>query len=196
MSEFPTSARCVIIGAGIVGNCLAAHLSDLGWTDMVLIDKTSGVMFAGGLVFADRMPTTPHAEPKAWLQSLEKLAAMNVRITVPSHGPVHSGAKGIQQTRAYLQWVDQSFSQWARDGWDMNEVLRLDVPAEFRAWAAFGTEYTRNVAHLYPRYEQAVIGALTDGRALTPDLGGTATTEAVADAVVARVNDRTNTSQI
>ncbi len=35
----PTSARCVIIGAGIVGNCLAGHLARLGWTDMVLLDK-------------------------------------------------------------------------------------------------------------------------------------------------------------
>ena len=35
----PTSAKCVIIGAGIVGNCLVGHLSRLGWTDMVQIDK-------------------------------------------------------------------------------------------------------------------------------------------------------------
>ncbi len=39
MSDFPTSAKVVVIGAGIVGNCLVGHLSDLGWTDMVLIDK-------------------------------------------------------------------------------------------------------------------------------------------------------------
>ena len=36
---FPTSADVVIIGAGIVGNCLAGHLSRLGWKNMVLIDK-------------------------------------------------------------------------------------------------------------------------------------------------------------
>ena len=39
MSEFPTTAKCVVIGAGIVGNCLVGHLAKLGWTDMVLIDK-------------------------------------------------------------------------------------------------------------------------------------------------------------
>ncbi len=39
MSEFPSSANVVVIGAGIVGNCLVGHLSDLGWTDIVLIDK-------------------------------------------------------------------------------------------------------------------------------------------------------------
>ncbi len=39
MSELPAKAKCVIIGAGIVGNCLAGHLARLGWTDLVLIDK-------------------------------------------------------------------------------------------------------------------------------------------------------------
>jgi glycine cleavage system aminomethyltransferase T/glycine/D-amino acid oxidase-like deaminating enzyme len=29
----------VVIGAGIVGNCLVGHLARLGWTDMVLLDK-------------------------------------------------------------------------------------------------------------------------------------------------------------
>ena len=35
----PAKANCVVIGAGIVGNCLVGHLSRLGWTDMVQIDK-------------------------------------------------------------------------------------------------------------------------------------------------------------
>ncbi|MFQ5558107.1 MAG: NAD(P)/FAD-dependent oxidoreductase, partial [Acidimicrobiales bacterium] len=39
MSELPTHASCVVIGAGIVGNCLVGHLSDLGWSDLVLLDK-------------------------------------------------------------------------------------------------------------------------------------------------------------
>lgn len=39
MSDFPTNAKVVVIGAGIVGNCLVGHLADMGWTDMVLIEK-------------------------------------------------------------------------------------------------------------------------------------------------------------
>ena len=39
MSEFPTRARCVVIGAGNVGNCQVGHLARLGWTDIVLLDK-------------------------------------------------------------------------------------------------------------------------------------------------------------
>ena len=39
MASFPTSAKVVIIGAGIVGNSIAYHLANLGWKDIVLIDK-------------------------------------------------------------------------------------------------------------------------------------------------------------
>ena len=39
MSDFPTRARAVIIGAGIVGNSMAYHLARLGWRDLVLLDK-------------------------------------------------------------------------------------------------------------------------------------------------------------
>jgi glycine cleavage system aminomethyltransferase T len=39
MSDLPTSARVVVIGAGIVGNSVVGHLAELGWRDMVQIDK-------------------------------------------------------------------------------------------------------------------------------------------------------------
>jgi glycine cleavage system aminomethyltransferase T/glycine/D-amino acid oxidase-like deaminating enzyme len=39
MSEIPTRASAVIIGAGIVGNSLVHHLALLGWKDLVLVDK-------------------------------------------------------------------------------------------------------------------------------------------------------------
>lgn len=39
MAEVPSKAQCVVIGAGIVGNSLVHHLAELGWTDIVQIDK-------------------------------------------------------------------------------------------------------------------------------------------------------------
>ena len=39
MSQVPEHAQVVVIGAGIVGNCLVGHLSRLGWKDIVLLDK-------------------------------------------------------------------------------------------------------------------------------------------------------------
>ncbi|MQA60221.1 MAG: FAD-dependent oxidoreductase [Actinophytocola sp.] len=39
MTSLPSRADVVVIGAGIVGNCLSYHLADLGWRDIVLLDK-------------------------------------------------------------------------------------------------------------------------------------------------------------
>lgn len=41
MAQVPSSAKCVVIGAGIVGNSLVWHLANLGWRDIVQIDKGS-----------------------------------------------------------------------------------------------------------------------------------------------------------
>src|SRR6266566_4563269 len=39
MTETPARASAVIIGAGIVGNSLVHHLAQIGWRDLVLVDK-------------------------------------------------------------------------------------------------------------------------------------------------------------
>ena len=38
MADVPASAKVVVIGAGIVGNSLVHHITDLGWTDVVQLD--------------------------------------------------------------------------------------------------------------------------------------------------------------
>ena len=54
MAAFPTSARVVLIGGGIIGCSVAYHLAKLGWSDVVVLEKgklTSGSTFhAAGLV--------------------------------------------------------------------------------------------------------------------------------------------------
>ena len=126
-------------------------------SDLVLIDRTRGVVFAGGLVFAQRIPTTPHAHLSAWRESLQRLSHWTFATWVPSHGAVAGDRRAIAATDRYLAWIDQAFRSAAERGFDMNEVLRMPVPAEFRAWSAFETEDVRNVANLYPRYEQEAL---------------------------------------
>ncbi len=144
-----TAGALVLAGRQLELRELKGHTA----SDLVLVDRASGVVFAGGLVFVDRVPTTPHARLADWLASLDALAAQPFKTMVPSHGPLVSDARGIEQTRAYLRWLDSSFSAAAQRGLEMTEVLAQPVPPGFRGWAAFDTEYTRNVVHLYPAYE-------------------------------------------
>jgi quinoprotein relay system zinc metallohydrolase 1 len=125
--------------------------------DLVLIDHGSAVMFAGGLVFMDRVPTLPHARLPDWVASLQQLrqriTSGQVRTVVPSHGPVHTGTRGVDQTLDWLQWLDARLRSSAQQGLDLSEVLRLPIPARFAHWAALQAEYARNVTTLYPKYE-------------------------------------------
>jgi len=53
-AELPDSARCVIVGGGVGGTSLAYHLAELGWDEVILLERsqlTSGSTFhSAGLV--------------------------------------------------------------------------------------------------------------------------------------------------
>jgi glycine cleavage system aminomethyltransferase T/glycine/D-amino acid oxidase-like deaminating enzyme len=53
-AELPATARCVVVGGGVGGTSLAYHLAELGWEDVVLLERaelTSGSTFhSAGLV--------------------------------------------------------------------------------------------------------------------------------------------------
>lgn len=136
---------------------LQGHTAD----DLVLLDHTTGVLFAGGLVFAERVPTTPHADFAPWLASLDVLdgwmASGAVKQVVPSHGPVHTGAAGIQQTRDWLRWLTRHMQESAERGLDLGEVLRAPVPERFARWAAQPAELHRSLTQWYPHHERQVL---------------------------------------
>ncbi|WP_404300597.1 quinoprotein relay system zinc metallohydrolase 1 [Alicycliphilus denitrificans] len=136
---------------------LQGHTRD----DLVLLDTTTGVLFAGGLVFAERVPTTPHAHPAQWLQSLETLEQWRqqgqFKLLVPSHGPVDKGVQGIAQTRDWLQWFTALLERSAQQGVDLSELLRAPVPSRFAGWAAQPAELQRSLVQWYPAHERRAL---------------------------------------
>ena len=156
----PVSPQTLALGAHRLELIrLHGHTAD----DLVVLDRHTGVLFAGGLVFAERVPTTPHADFAAWLASLDALERLivsgQVKTVVPSHGPVHTGLAGVQQTRDWLQWLTTLMQTSAERGLDLGEVLRTPVPERFARWAAQPAELHRSLTQWYPRYELRVLAA-------------------------------------
>ncbi len=126
-------------------------------SDLAIVDHTTGVLYAGDLVFLDRTPTTPHASIVRWQAALDVLSGLPVKRTVPGHGPVHDGQRGISLTRDWLRWLDETLALAADTGMDMAEVMRLPLPERFADMPLARSEFERSVTHLYGGYEHRVL---------------------------------------
>ncbi len=130
--------------------------------DLVIVDATSGVVFAGDLVFNGRAPTTPHADIAHWLKALDQLDVLTresgFKLLVPGHGAPTTDAAPIRQTRAWLTWLSAALRDAAKAGLDMNDVLARPLPAEFASLPVAASEYRRSVGHLFPAAEQEALG--------------------------------------
>ncbi|HEX9178849.1 MAG TPA: quinoprotein relay system zinc metallohydrolase 1 [Burkholderiales bacterium] len=148
-----------------VGDHKLALISLAGHTagDLAVFDRSTGVLFAGDLVFFNRAATTPHADISVWLASLEALEKLPFKTLVPGHGPVVNDDRAIRQTREYLTWLRGALGAAAERGLDMNEAMALDIPAQFRGIALVDQEFRRSVTHLYPALEQVALKPAQQG---------------------------------
>ncbi len=126
-------------------------------SDLAIFDTTSGVLFAGDLVFHERAPTTPHAHVGRWQESLAKLEALNYQVLVPGHGPVSESKQPIAATASYLEWLNGTLSTAADEGLSMAEVMFVPLDPRFRELAVVTTEFQRSVVHLYQAFEEALL---------------------------------------
>jgi uncharacterized sulfatase len=131
-------------------------------SDLAIYDPTSGVLFAGDLVFHQRTPTTPQADVSRWLRDLSVLRNKPFQVLVPGHGPAVTDQRAIAQTTLYLDWLATSLRGQAEAGVSMAEALEPEASgAAFSSLAVFLEEYQRSVAHLFPAMEEE---ALTRGK--------------------------------
>jgi len=131
---------------------LAGHTG----ADLAILDETTGVLFAGDLVFYERALTTPNSpDLEVWLKDLDTLQGLPWKQIVPGHGPLAADARPFAQMRDYLGWLDQLMRDGAARGDDMAEMIRSPIPERFAAISLSRYELIRSVSHLYPRYERA-----------------------------------------
>jgi len=156
----PVSPRNVIQGGDITidGRAfLALPLAGHTEADLALLDRATGILVTGDLVFHDRAATTPSADLPVWHAALDRLEAAGAAAVLPGHGPLDRAGAAIPQTRAYLHWLEDTMRDAAGQGLDMIEVMDLPLPPEFAGLGAEPEEFHRSVSHLYPTIEREVM---------------------------------------
>lgn len=126
--------------------------------DLAILDETTGVLFAGDIVFYQRALTTPNSPGlDVWLADIDTLQKLPWKLIVPGHGPMATDAAPFAQMRDYLGWLDSVMRDGIAQGADMNDLLRTPIPERFAGVSLTRYELIRSVSHLYPRYEQKAL---------------------------------------
>ncbi|MGD8551813.1 MAG: quinoprotein relay system zinc metallohydrolase 1 [Methyloceanibacter sp.] len=132
-------------------------------SDLVILDKSTGILFAGDLAFLDRAATTPHASISDWQESLDALSKVPHKVLIPGHGEPDGEGRAIDQTRDYLAWLSRTLEQAVKNGLDMTEVMSIQIPERFQSVALAREELERSVAHLYPGLEDRLLPYIGQG---------------------------------
>ena len=129
MASFPTHAKVVVIGAGIVGNSVAYHLARLGWRDILLIDK-GPLPNPGG--------STGHASNFIFLVDHNKeMTALTVDSARQYRDwGVYTECGGIEVARSEERMAELRRRMDSAKNWGIDDA-RLVTPAEIKELVPF-----------------------------------------------------------
>jgi glycine cleavage system aminomethyltransferase T/glycine/D-amino acid oxidase-like deaminating enzyme len=129
MSTLPREARAVVIGCGIVGNSVAYHLVQEGWTDVVLLDK-GPLPNPGG--------STGHASNFIYLvdhsKEMTALTLESVRQYEELGVFTRSGGVEVARTEERMQELERRMS--SAKSWGV-EPVSMVTPAEIKELVPF-----------------------------------------------------------
>ncbi len=136
---------------------MSLELHHFGWGntpgDLVVFDRASGVVFAGGLVDVDRIPELRDARLKEWEIILEKLAALPIKRLVPGHGPV-SDATAIDNFAIYLRSINRKVRELYNQGVSLSDAETKGELPGFKSWALYAEQHHKNVHRAYLEIER------------------------------------------
>lgn len=123
--------------------------------DAVLLLPQTGVLFAGDIVFHDRMlGVWPHSPVDHWRNTFRAMEQLPAKIVVPGHGTPGDLAKARRDTGDYLDFLADQVIPAARD-WEPLDTAtaRLAEQPRFRHLEHYDGWHKRNINQTYLQFE-------------------------------------------
>ncbi|HEX2790519.1 MAG TPA: quinoprotein relay system zinc metallohydrolase 2 [Steroidobacteraceae bacterium] len=121
--------------------------------DLTVLDDSSRTLWAGDLLFRDRLPALD-GSASGWLAVIDQLALLQVRRTVPGHGPVTADlASALDAERRYLRALIDGVHDELAQGGSMQDAIAKVAASEKPHWLLWDTTHPRNVARVYQQLE-------------------------------------------
>ena len=148
--QFDTSHQIDLIGRP-VKVLYFGHSSGPG--DIAVLDVETGVLYAGGLLDAQRIPDIQDSDLAGWNHALRELQGMSLTHVVPGHGAV-SSALVIMSVQRYLMQLEARARSLVAAGSSLLTVAEDGELPEFERWDQYDTVHRRNAAIAFLRFER------------------------------------------
>lgn len=118
--------------------------------DVVAYVPSERVLFAGDLVFRNRIPYVGQADSRRWLAALDVLLAYDAAVIVPGHGPSSTEARrDLTLTRDYLAFLRRTMGEAARNLEPFDEAYARVDWSKFEGLPLFGAANRMNAYNTY-----------------------------------------------
>jgi glyoxylase-like metal-dependent hydrolase (beta-lactamase superfamily II) len=124
--------------------------------DVAVLDETSGVLFAGGLLDEHRIPDVFDSDLAGWREALGRLRALPLRRIVPGHGSVTTPA-AIDAVARYLSTLEARVTELFNAGTSLAEAPDAARLPDFASWDQYDTTHRRNASIVYIRIERELL---------------------------------------
>jgi glyoxylase-like metal-dependent hydrolase (beta-lactamase superfamily II) len=106
--------------------------------DLAIYVPSEKVLFAGDVVFRDRVPYVGEADSRHWIAALDTLLGMDIKVIVPGHGPRSTEPrKDLQLTRDYLVYLSETMGRAARNMDSFDEAYQATDWSRFEQLPLF-----------------------------------------------------------
>jgi glyoxylase-like metal-dependent hydrolase (beta-lactamase superfamily II) len=118
--------------------------------DVVVYLPQTKVLFAGDLVFRNRIPFVGQADSKHWIVAMEDLLKFDATWVVPGHGPMSDDPQtDMRLTRDYLIYLRERMGQAARDMEPFEEAYKNTDWSRFEKMPLFKSANRMNAYNTY-----------------------------------------------
>lgn len=126
----------------------AAHTDN----DITVLDRPSGTLFAGDLVFVDHIPVLD-GSLRGFLAAADQIAAVPAQRVVPGHGPVSAWPAALADERRYFQTLASDVRAAIARGDPITKAAATAAASERSRWALFDDYNARNATAAFSEME-------------------------------------------
>lgn len=122
-------------------------------SDLSVLDVRTGTLFAGDLLFVDRLPVVD-GSLKGWLEVMEDLREIPATRVVPGHGPASAPwPRALDAQERYLRALLRDVRREIAEGGSIESALKRAAPEERGRWIGFDLSHPRNVTASFTEIE-------------------------------------------